>query len=65
MTRKITALPSIVMFVSGKTKELKSLDENERKLFNEQFCRSINETMSGYYTYHRNDWNDLCRKIRV
>lgn len=64
MTRKITALPSVVMLADGRTKELRSLDENERKLFDEQLCRSINEAMSGYYTYHRNDWNDLCRKIK-
>lgn len=63
MARKITALPSIVVFKDGTKRELKSLDKNERKLFNEQICRSINETMSDYYTHHQDDWNDLCKKM--
>ncbi len=63
MAGKITALPSVVTFSDGRTRELSSLDENERKQFNERLCRSISEAMSDYYAYNRNDWDDLCGKI--
>lgn len=63
MARKITALPSVVILKDGTKKELQSLSDNERKLFNERICEIINEAMSDYYTHHRDDWKDLCKKM--
>lgn len=61
--RKITALPSLVICKDGNERELNSISTTEKKEIITLMSKTINNTMSDYYTEHKDEWLNIVNLI--
>ena len=61
--RKITALPSLVTCKDGIERDLDSLSITEKNEIKTLMCKTINSTMSDYYTEHKDEWINIVNMI--
>lgn len=57
--RQITALPSLVICKDGIERELDYLSSTEKNEIKTLMCKTINSTMSDYYTEHKDEWINI------
>lgn len=55
-SRQITALPSLVTCKDGIEREMDSLSTTEKNEIKALMCKTINSTMSDYYSEHKDEW---------
>lgn len=54
--RQITALPSLVTCKDGIERDLDFLSTTEKNEIKALMCKTINSTMSDYYSVHKDEW---------
>ena len=54
-SRQITALPSLVTCKDGIEREMDSLSTTEKNEIKALMCKTINSTMSDYYSEHKDE----------